>query len=154
MKSTVKPKKSGPRVTDPEGDRKAALAFEKEQARREKQRRKEEAAREKERDRRQRLVEKTQEALDQAKRAHEERAAAIDAERDALEERSRTEDARWERERQRLEKGLRRARDSVKTWARMKKLPHTIAVADMIAVPRVLLSAQCKVLTTFWRAGA
>jgi hypothetical protein len=110
-KSTVKPKKSGPRSTDPEGDRKAALAFEKEQARREKQRRKEEAAREKERDRRQRVVEKAQEALDQAKRGHEERAAAIDAERDALEELSRIEDARWERDRQRLEKGLRRARD-------------------------------------------
>lgn len=63
-KSTVKPKKSGARATDPEGDRKAVLAFEKEEARREKQRRKEEAAREKERDRRQRVVEKAQEALD------------------------------------------------------------------------------------------
>jgi len=42
----------------------AVLAFEKEEARREKQRRKEEAAREKERDRRQRVVEKAQEALD------------------------------------------------------------------------------------------
>jgi hypothetical protein len=110
-KSTVKPKKSGARATDPEGDRKAVLAFEKEEARREKQRRKEEAAREKERDRRQRVVEKAQEALDQAKRAHEERAAAIEAEREALDERSRAEEARWEREKERLENAVRRARD-------------------------------------------
>jgi hypothetical protein len=49
-------------------DRKAALAFEKEQERRERERAKEEAAQRKERERRQKAVDKTQSALDAARR--------------------------------------------------------------------------------------
>ena len=43
------------------------------------------------------VVDKAQEALSQAKRAHEERAVAIEAERVALENRSEAEETRWEK---------------------------------------------------------
>ena len=110
-KSSAKTKETPPRATDAKADGKAALAFERGQARRQSER-KEEAAKEKERARRQHAVDKAQQALSKAKPAHEERAAAaIEVERDALDERSGVEDARWERERARLEKNLRRARD-------------------------------------------
>jgi hypothetical protein len=67
--------------------------------------------RQKERERRQQAVDKAQDALDRAKRAHEKRAAAIDNERESVEKRSRGEDSPWEQERGRLEKALRRSRD-------------------------------------------
>jgi hypothetical protein len=96
--------------SDREADRKAALAFEKEQNRRERERAKEEAAREKERERRQHAIDKAQGALDTARRKHEEKAAGIRAELQALEEESQAEEARWEKEMMRLQTALRRAR--------------------------------------------
>jgi hypothetical protein len=110
-KSAAKPKKQLPRETDAKADRKAALAFEREQARRESERKRDEAVREKERERRQRAVDKAQGALNHAKRAHQERAAALEAEREGLDNRSREEDTQWKRDRERLEKALRQARD-------------------------------------------
>jgi phage/plasmid-associated DNA primase len=96
-----------PKWTDDKAaDRKAALAFDKEQKRRERERAMEEAARQKERERRQHAVGKAQGALDAARRKHEENAADIQA----LEERSKAEEARWENEKTRLEAALRRAR--------------------------------------------
>jgi colicin import membrane protein len=106
----AKPNKQPPQKTDDKAARKAALAYEKEQKRREAERRKEEAARDKERARREQATVKAQAALDKAEREHETRAAAIDAERKALESRSQAEDARWEKQRRRLDDSLRKAR--------------------------------------------
>jgi hypothetical protein len=97
-------------ATDRAAERKAALAFEKEQKRRERERAKEEAVQRKERERRQKAVDKAQSALDAARRAHEKNASDIQAQVEALEERSQAEEARWETEKARLEAALRRAR--------------------------------------------
>ena len=105
-----KPQKHPKRATDRAADRKAALAFEKEQKRRERERAKEEAAQRKERERRQRAVDKAQSALDAARRKHEKNASDLQAQLEALEERSQAEEARWEKEKGRLEAALRRAR--------------------------------------------
>lgn len=91
--------------------RKAAADFEKEQKRREAERRREEASRERERERREKATAKAQAALDNAEGEHEQKAAAIGAEAEALERRLRPEDERWEKERERLQAALRRARD-------------------------------------------
>lgn len=99
-----KPKGHQPRGADDEADRKAAVAFEKEEKRRERERRREEAARERERGRRQRAIDKAQAAFDGARRHHEKR-------REAIEKRSRAEDARWERDKEKLETALRRAKE-------------------------------------------
>jgi hypothetical protein len=79
-----KPQKHPKQATDHAADRKAALAFEKEQQRRESERAKEEVARQKERERRQHAVDKAQRALDAARRKHEENAADMQAELKAL----------------------------------------------------------------------
>ena len=99
------------RGNDQLADRKAALAFEKEHNRRERERAKEEAVREKERERRQHTIDKAQGVLDAARRKHEEKAASIRAELEALEDESQAEEVRWEKERTRLEAALRRARE-------------------------------------------
>lgn len=97
------------RATDPAVQRKAALAFDKQEKRRERERAKEEAARQRERERRQRKIEKAQAALDEARRKHEDSTADIRSEMQELEDRLQAEDARWEAERARLEEVLRRA---------------------------------------------
>ncbi len=103
-------KKPVSQPVDKAADRKAALAFEKEQQRRDRERASEEAARQKDRERRQQAVDKAQAALERAERVHAERAKAIQAEVEALEKRSQAEDARWNKENERLETALRRAR--------------------------------------------
>jgi hypothetical protein len=105
-----KAKKPSSRPVDKAAERKAALAFEKEQKRRERERASEEVARQKERERRQEAVDKAQAALETAEREHAKRAAAIQLEVDALEKKSQAEDARWDKERGRLESALRHAR--------------------------------------------
>jgi hypothetical protein len=105
-----KAKKSSSRPVDKTAERKAALAYEREQTRREHERAREEAARQKERERRQRAVDKAQAALDKAEQEHAKRAATIQAEVEALEKRSQTEEARWNKEKERLQAALRRAR--------------------------------------------
>src|SRR5438045_7367560 len=84
-------KKRSSRPVDKAAERKAALAYEREERRRELQRAKEEAARQKEREPRQHAVDKVQAALDKAEQEHAKRAAAIQAEAEALEKKSRTE---------------------------------------------------------------
>jgi hypothetical protein len=106
-----KPKKASPHPVDKAAERKAALAFEREQTRRDREREKEEAARRKELERRQEAVDKAQAALDGAERAHAKASAEIQAEAEAIEKRSQAEKARWEKERERLKVSLRRARD-------------------------------------------
>jgi hypothetical protein len=89
-------------------DRKAALAFGREQRRRERERAKEDAARQKERERRQHAIDKAQSALDAARKKHEETVVDIQSEAEALEKRSKVEEARWAEEKTRLEAALRR----------------------------------------------
>jgi multidrug efflux pump subunit AcrA (membrane-fusion protein) len=106
----LKAKKPSSRPVDKVAERKAALAYERELRRREVERAKEEADRQKERERRQQAVDKARAALDKAERDHKKRAAAIQAEIEALEERLQTEGVRWDKEEERLEAALRRAR--------------------------------------------
>jgi hypothetical protein len=103
------PQKPSTRSHDEAADRKAALAFEKEEKRRERERAKEETARQK-RERRQHSVDKAQGAFDAARRKHENIAADIQQQLEALEEKARAEEARWEKEKVRLEAALQRAR--------------------------------------------
>jgi len=110
-------KLKGPRARQPSSrpvdkvaERKAAFDYERERRSRELERAKEEAARQKERERRQQAVDKAQAALDGAAQEHARRAAVIQAEVDALEKRSQAEKARWNKEKERLEAALRRAR--------------------------------------------
>src|SRR5262249_5663634 len=105
-----KPQKRPERTMYHAADRKAALAFEKEQKRRERERAKEEAAQRKEREQRQKAVDKAQSALDVARREHEKNASDIRAQLEVIEERSQAEEVRWEKEKARLEAALRRAR--------------------------------------------
>jgi hypothetical protein len=106
-----KQKKVSTRAVDKATERKAALAYEQDHARRQRERAREEAVREKDRERRQQAFDKAQAALDKAEQSHAKRAAAIQAEVEALEKRSQTEDARWYKEKVRLEAALRRARE-------------------------------------------
>jgi hypothetical protein len=106
-----KPQKHAKKTADEAEDRKAALAFEKEQARRGRERAKEEAAQRKLRERRQKDADKAQSALDAARRRHDQNAADIQAKIENLEEQSRAEEARWGKERSKLEAALRRARE-------------------------------------------
>jgi hypothetical protein len=105
-----KAKKPSSRPVDKAAERKTALAYEREQRRREIERTKEEDARQKERERHQQAVDKAQAALDKAEQEHAKRAATIQAEVEALEKRSQVEKARWDKEKERLEAALRRAR--------------------------------------------
>jgi hypothetical protein len=101
LKPQKNAKKNAKKIDEAE-DRKAALAFEKEQARRERERLKEEEAQRKQRERRQKDVDKAQSALDAAGRSHDRDAAGIQAKIEELEEQSRAEEARWGKERSKL----------------------------------------------------
>jgi colicin import membrane protein len=108
----AKPQKERPSPKiDSKASRSAALAFEREQKRRESARRKEDAAREKGRKRREQAVAKVEKAVEAAKREHETKAKKIENDRTVLDRRSKAEDARWEKQRQKLETSPRRARD-------------------------------------------
>jgi len=65
----------------------------------------------KQRERREQAVAKVQAAIDGARRDHDERVSAIETERAALEKRSEAEQERWDKQKERLEAALRRARD-------------------------------------------
>jgi colicin import membrane protein len=104
-------KEPPPRKPDTKAARSAALAFEREQKRREMKRREEEAAREKEWKRREQAIAKAGRVLEQAKREHETEVQEIEKDRAALDKRSEVENARWEKQKEKLETALRRARD-------------------------------------------
>ncbi|MBX9645524.1 MAG: cell envelope biogenesis protein TolA [Xanthobacteraceae bacterium] len=104
-------KPTAARPADKAAERKAALAYEREEKRRDRERARQEAAAKREKERRQAAIDKAQSDFDSAEREHVERAAAIDAEREAVEKKARTEDARWEKERDRLRAALKRTRD-------------------------------------------
>ncbi|QOZ80571.1 cell envelope biogenesis protein TolA [Bradyrhizobium sp. CCBAU 53351] len=116
-RTKVERKSKGPMAKRPSlrpigkaAERKAALAFETEQKRRQLEQAKEETARQKDRERRQQAIDKAQAALDKAEQEHAKRVAAVQAEVEALEKRSQAEKARWDKEKERLEVTLRRAR--------------------------------------------
>lgn len=96
---------------DETAEHKAALAYEREEKRRDRERSKREAAEKRERERRQAAIDKALRDLDAAEAEHAKNAAAIDAEREAVEKMSRTEETRWDKERARLREALKRARD-------------------------------------------
>jgi colicin import membrane protein len=110
-KARSKTKEPPARKFDDKAAREAALAFEREHKRRDIARRKEEAASEKRRKRREQAIAKAERALELATREHETKAKKIDNDRAALDRRSQAEDARWEKQKQKLEIALRRARD-------------------------------------------
>jgi colicin import membrane protein len=91
--------------------REEEAAREKERKHRDSERRKEEIAREKERKRREQAIAKAETALKEAKRDHETKVEEINRDRAALDRRSQAEDARWEKQKEKLEAALRRARD-------------------------------------------
>ena len=107
----TKPAKSLPPEISDRDARKAAAEFEKEQKRRDAERRREEATRESDRKRREKATAKAHAVLDKAEREHAKKASKIKTEIEALERRSRDEGDRWEKERERLQAALRRARD-------------------------------------------
>lgn len=109
-RSKSRSKTRPPHVLSDEAARKAALAFEREQRRRESARQREEAAREKDRMRRERAIAKAEAALEKATYEHEAKASEIEEARAALDRRSQTEDARWEKQKEKLERAVSRAR--------------------------------------------
>jgi len=104
------PKARSPRQVDQEAAREAALAYAREERKRDAVRRKEEAAREKTRKRREQAVEKAQAALDKARHQHARKAGAIAAERAKIEARAEAEEERWQKQKSKLERALHRAR--------------------------------------------
>ena len=105
-----KAKKPSSRPVDKAAQRKAAAAYEREQRNQERERAKEDAARQRDHERRQQAVDKAQAALDKAEQEHAKVAATIQAELEALAKKSQIVEARWDKERERLEAALRRAR--------------------------------------------
>ena len=110
-KSQPSRKKPTTYKVDDKTARDAALAFEREQKRRELTHRKEEAAREKERKRRERAIAKAERALEEASQEHEAEVKKIENDRATLDQRYKAEDARWQKQKEKLETALRRARD-------------------------------------------
>jgi hypothetical protein len=104
-----KAKKRSSRPVDKAAERKAALAYEREQSRRELERRRKRPPGRKNVNA---VIRRStrRAALDKAGQEHAKRAAAIQADVEALEKRSQTEEARWDKEKARLEAALRRAR--------------------------------------------
>jgi colicin import membrane protein len=95
---------------DDKAVRKAALAFEKEQERRETRRRNEEKARQKQGERRERAIAEAHAALEEAEREHRKRVEQIDKDRAAIDGRAEAEEARWKKTKERLDDALRRSR--------------------------------------------
>ena len=82
------------------------MEYEREQRRRESERRKEEG----ERDRRKQVIAKAKAAIEEAKRDHEQIVREIQRQRAALDKCSQLEEARWEKQKEKLDRTLNRAR--------------------------------------------
>ncbi len=98
------------RKRDDKAARAAVISFEKERKRRERERRREETALAKDRERRARAVDKAEQALEAAKRAHEKRMEFLEKGRAALESRLIAEEERWTGQKGKLGTALDRAR--------------------------------------------
>jgi hypothetical protein len=110
-KPRVTPTKPAPSKIDEKASRKAAAGIARERRRRESERRKADVARAKEHERRQKEIAKAELALEEAGREHDRKVSSIEAERAALERRLQAEDTRWEKQKEKLEIALRRAKD-------------------------------------------
>jgi hypothetical protein len=108
-KPSTKVKKSSAQP-DKATDRKAAQAYERERQRREREEANEEVARQQERARRQQATDTAQAALDTAEEKHTQRVAVLRAQIEAIENKVQAEDASWDKEKERLNAALRRAR--------------------------------------------
>ena len=106
---TAKPSEPSKPI-DEKTAREAALAYEREQKRREREARQEEAAREKERERRERDIAAAEAALEKARQIHQARVEELQEARAALDRKAEAEETRWEKKKEQLESALRRAR--------------------------------------------
>jgi hypothetical protein len=106
----AKPQKPSGKPVDEKAARKAALAYEQEERKRETARHKEEAALAKRREQRERASAKAEAELNAAEQDHTERAAKLDEERASLDKRAHAEDERWDKLRERLKAAVRKAR--------------------------------------------
>jgi len=109
-KGRAKTGRPAPKPVDEKAARAAAVTFDREQKRRERQSRREEATQEKERERRDRAVTAATTALEDGKRAHEASVAKIQKARAALDRKLDAEEARWKKKQEQLERALRQAR--------------------------------------------
>jgi colicin import membrane protein len=109
-KPAAKRREATSRALDDKAARKAALAFENEQKRRETRRRNEEKARQKQGERRDRAIAAVQAALEEAEREHRKRVEQIDKDRAVLDRRAQVEEVRWKKNKERLDDTLRRSR--------------------------------------------
>jgi colicin import membrane protein len=94
----------------PKADRAAIISFEKERAKRAKEKEREEAQLQKERDERRRTTDKAEAVLEEAREAHERAMAAIESEREKLDRRAEKETERWEAQRRKLVAAVEQAR--------------------------------------------
>lgn len=100
------------RKPDDLSDRKAALAFERQQQLREQERRNEEKRQQEARARLDLAIQKAREALEQAANEHHSRIKRFEDQRATLDRQTDAEEERWEKQRRELEANLRRVRNS------------------------------------------
>jgi colicin import membrane protein len=104
------PAAAPPRKPDAQVARDAAIAYARDEKRRDRERRQRDAAQEAERKRRGQATAKVEAALEEAKRTHDTRTEEIVAARSALDRRSEAEEVRWDQLRAKLRAALNRAR--------------------------------------------
>jgi hypothetical protein len=92
-------------------DRAAIISFEKERAKRAKEKEREEARLQKQRDERRRATDKAEAILDEAREAHEKVMAGIESEREKLDRHAEKETERWEAQRKKLSDAVDRAQE-------------------------------------------
>lgn len=95
---------------NPKAGRRAALAYQRQAAKKERERRREEAALQKERDRRERTIAAAEAALREAEEGHAAIVKEIDAAQAALDRRSNDERTRWKARQEKLQDAVREAR--------------------------------------------
>jgi colicin import membrane protein len=100
-----------PHRIDDKAAREAAVAYARDQKRRDRERRREEATQQSERKRREQATAKAEAALEEARQAHDIKTEEMAAARAALDQQSDAEEARWGKQREKLEAALSRARE-------------------------------------------
>jgi colicin import membrane protein len=100
-----------PHKIDNKTAREAAIAYARDQKRRDRERRREEAAQESERKRRERATAKADAELEEARQAHDIKTEEIAAARAALDRQSEAEEMRWGKQKAKLEAAQSRARE-------------------------------------------
>jgi len=106
----IKAKKNATKARDQRAERAAVISFEKEKAKRERERMKNEALLTKRHAKREMAVQRAESILADARQQHEHNLAGFDREQAALDQRIKLEKEKWERRLDRLEKDVDRAR--------------------------------------------